>query len=249
MVKESKVSSWKGFLMTLAATTVSIVLTFGTSAIIDRKKQNAEKREMVMMVMYDMRETLKSVQQCDGQLHAFFEAQLDAVSHPKNFDADYAALALNIPDLQYTTTTENIFRTNIETIRTIGNILFVETVSSFYDQRSRYRKEVADEFQERANVAIQSYEDLSAFDTSVSPFLSQAMLRNMKGDYEQCKLMMKVTDKELEVFSIERNKLMEAAGVGGSLEEGEQIGRSMNQRKEQLRKAREAGREELNKNK
>jgi len=249
MVKESKVSSWKGFLMTLAATTVSIVLTFGTSAIIDRKKQNAEKREMVMMVMYDMRETLKSVQQCDGQLNAFFEAQLDAVSHPKNFDADYAALALNIPDLQYTTTTENIFRTNIETIRTIGNILFVETVSSFYDQRSRYRKEVADEFQERANVAILSYDNLSAFDTSVLPLLSQALLRNMKGEYEQCKLMMKVTDKELEVFSIERNKLMEAAGVGGSLEEGEQIGRSMNQRKEQLRKAREAGREELNKNK
>ena len=246
MVKESKVSSWKGFLMTLAATTVSIVLTFGTSAIIDRKKQNAEKREMVMMVMYDMRETLKSVQQCDGQLNAFFEAQLDAVSHPKNFDADYAALALNIPDLQYTTTTENIFRTNIETIRTIGNILFVETVSSFYDQRSRYRKEVADEFQERANVAILSYDNLSAFDTSVLPLLSQALLRNMKGEYEQCKLMMKVTDKELEVFSIERNKLMEAAGVGGSLEEGEQIGRSMNQRKEQLRKAREAGREELN---
>ena len=113
--------------MTLAATTVSIVLTFGTSAIIDRKKQNAEKREIVMMIMYDMRETLKSVQQCDGQMNAFFEAQLDAVSHPKNFDADYAALALNIPDLQYTTTTENIFRTNIETIRTIGNILFVET--------------------------------------------------------------------------------------------------------------------------
>jgi hypothetical protein len=246
MVKESKVSSWKGFLMTLAATTVSIVLTFGTSAIIDRKKQNAEKREMVMMVMYDMRETLKSVQQCDGQLNAFFEAQLDAVSHPKNFDADYAALALNIPDLQYTTTTENIFRTNIETIRTIGNILFVETVSSFYDQRSRYRKEVADEFQERANVAILSYDNLSAFDTSVLPLLSQALLRNMKGEYEQCKLMMKVTDKDLEVFSVERQKLLEASVADNGAEEGAQIGRSMNQRKEQLRKAREAGREELN---
>ena len=32
------------FLMTLAATTISIVLTFGTSAIIDYKKHNAEKR-------------------------------------------------------------------------------------------------------------------------------------------------------------------------------------------------------------
>ena len=51
----------KEFLMTLAATTVSIILTFGTTAIVERKKQNAEKREMVMMVMYDMRQTLEGI--------------------------------------------------------------------------------------------------------------------------------------------------------------------------------------------
>ena len=34
----------KEFLMTLAATTISIVLTFGTNSIVDRKKQNAAKR-------------------------------------------------------------------------------------------------------------------------------------------------------------------------------------------------------------
>ena len=41
--------SWLNrFLMSLAATTVSIVLTFGTTVILDRKKQKEEKREMVM---------------------------------------------------------------------------------------------------------------------------------------------------------------------------------------------------------
>ena len=39
MAIERKVSSWKRFLMTLAATTVSIVLTFGTTAIIFQKKE------------------------------------------------------------------------------------------------------------------------------------------------------------------------------------------------------------------
>ena len=53
-----RLSTWKKFLISLLATTVSIVLTFGTTAIIDRKKQNAEKREMVLMVMYDMRESI-----------------------------------------------------------------------------------------------------------------------------------------------------------------------------------------------
>ena len=45
-----KLSTGKKFLMSLLATTVSIVLTFGTTAIIDRKKQRAEKREMVLIV-------------------------------------------------------------------------------------------------------------------------------------------------------------------------------------------------------
>ena len=42
----------KDFLMTLAATTVSIILTVGTSAVIDRNKKEAAKREMVLMIMY-----------------------------------------------------------------------------------------------------------------------------------------------------------------------------------------------------
>ena len=245
MKKERNLSSWKGFLMTLAATTVSIVLTFGTTAIIDRKKQNAEKREMVMMIMYDMRETLKSVQRCDDQMNAFFEAQLEAVAHPEKFDASYAVLALNIPDLQYTTTTENIFRTNIETIRTIGNLLFVETVSSFYDERARYLNDVVGDFQQRANNALLSYESLSEFDSSVIPTLSQALLWKMNGEYAQCKLMMKVTDKELDVFSVQRQMLREATGADKPVGEGGQIGLSIQNKREQLKQAREEGRKEL----
>lgn len=245
MAIERKVSSWKRFLMTLAATTVSIVLTFGTTAIIDRNKQNAEKREMVMMIMYDMRETLKSVQYCDEQLNDFFDNQVDLVAHPAQFGNSYGRLAINIPDLHYTTTTENIFRTNIETIRTIGNLLFVETVSSFYDERARYQKEVAEAFQQQAGEAIQSYESLSEFESSLFPSYSQVLLQRMQGDYEQCKLMMKVSDKELEVFSIQRQKILEAAAGSLDKKEGEQVGQSIFQKKEQLRIAREAGRKEL----
>lgn len=53
---------FKNFLLTLAATTVSIVLTFGTSAIIDHKKKNAAKREMVLMIMYDMKEAISDIE-------------------------------------------------------------------------------------------------------------------------------------------------------------------------------------------
>ena len=48
-------SSSKQFLLSLFATTVSIALTFGTAAIIDYNKKQREKREIVMMVMYEHR--------------------------------------------------------------------------------------------------------------------------------------------------------------------------------------------------
>ena len=61
----SGMSSWRQFLLSLLATTVSIALTFGTAAIIDNNKKQSEKREIVMMVMYDMYNSLQAMQEAD----------------------------------------------------------------------------------------------------------------------------------------------------------------------------------------
>ena len=137
--------------MTLAATTFSIMLTFGTSAVIEHRKLNAEKREMVLMVMYDMRESLKDIEQIDEDLKDFFEIQVDVVAHPDKLSQSYIGMASRIPMARYSMTTETIFRSNIETIRTIGNILFVEAVSSFYDLREKYKAIVIEDFQNQPN--------------------------------------------------------------------------------------------------
>ncbi|MBR3291989.1 MAG: hypothetical protein IKI66_07395 [Bacteroidales bacterium] len=151
MKAERKSSSWKSFLLTLAATTFSIMLTFGTSAVIEHRKLNAEKREMVLMVMYDMRESLKDIEQIDEDLKDFFEIQVDVVAHPDKLSQSYIGMASRIPMARYSMTTETIFRSNIETIRTIGNILFVEAVSSFYDLREKYKAIVIEDFQNQPN--------------------------------------------------------------------------------------------------
>ena len=82
----------KDFLMTLAATTVSIILTFGTSAVIDRNKKDAAKREMVMMIMYDMNKAISDIEDCDKNLKEFFDIQVDIVAHPEKFDDGYYGL-------------------------------------------------------------------------------------------------------------------------------------------------------------
>lgn len=232
------------FLMTLAATTVSIVLTFGTTAIVDHKKKSNAKREMVLMVMYDMRESLTEMEECDSEIREFFDTQVEAVAHPKEFEEYYGQLAVHIPILSYTTTTETIFRSNVETIQTIGNILFVETVSSFYDLRERYNREVAGVFAEQAQKAIGGYGSLYVFEADLYPFTSSAYIRNMKEALEQCKLMMKVTDKDLDVFSIQQKKIREAAKGKDTYDTNAAIDERL-QRRYRMQQAREEGRKEL----
>ena len=240
MKKERDFSSWKSFLLTLAATTFSIVLTFGTTAIIDRKKQNAEKREMVMMIMYDMQESLKEFERIDADLKDFFEIQVDVVAHPDKLAQSYVGLATKVPMAQYTTTTETIFRSNIETIQTIGNILFVEAVSSFYDSREQYKAIVIEDFQKRADKALLDYNNLRDFNSPNFIFFSEAFLRSMKGDFEECKLMMNVTDEDLNVFSRQKQKLMDATRAN-VLVETEQTSSERNQRDARLQQARKNG--------
>lgn len=163
MKKERDTSSWKSFLLTLAATTFSIVLTFGTTAIIDRKKQNAEKREMVMMIMYDMQESLKEVERI-----------------------------------------------------------------------------VIEDFQKRADKALLDYNNLRDLNSPNFIFYSEAFLRSMKGNFEECKLMMNVSDEDLDVFSRQKQKLMEATRAN-ALVDTEQTSSERKQRDARLQQARKEG--------
>ena len=98
----SGMASLKQFLLSLFATTVSIALTFGTAGIIDYKKKQAEKHEIVMMVMYDMHNSLKSIEQCDSIIHQSMLYQQQLAEDTTMFDKlKYTMIALT-PWLGYT---------------------------------------------------------------------------------------------------------------------------------------------------
>ena len=240
------ISAGKEFLMTLLATTVSIVLTFGTTAIVDRKKQRAEKREMVLMVMYDMRESLKECEQCQNNMRDYCDLQVDLVAHPEQFADRSIELVAHYPTLFYTTTTENIFKSNVETISTIGNILFVETVSAFYNERGNYSKDVVTVFQEEGPGYPPLYEDLAAFEAPRYLYRGDLFYQAMKRDFEECKALMKVSEEDLDVFSKERERVKESLpGESMKKEMAEKVAQETVQRNTALQKAREEGRKAL----
>ena len=197
------------------------------------------------MIMYDMRESLKEVEQNDADLKSIFETQLDVVAHPDKLHTSYFDMAARIPLTQYSTTTETIFRSNIETIRTIGNILFVEAVSSFYDTRTQYKVLVIDDFQHKVNQALLDYAELRDFNTPSFIFLSEAFLHSMKVDFENCKQLMKVSDEDLEIFSEQKEKLMKTTQSKLN-EDSKENAASKMERTTRLQQAREEGKKELN---
>ena len=73
----------KDLLMTFLATTFSIVLTFGTAALIDKRQKEKNKRQMVMYVLYDMNRSLDMVEKFDSLLRRGLEVQIEVDATPR----------------------------------------------------------------------------------------------------------------------------------------------------------------------
>jgi ABC-type dipeptide/oligopeptide/nickel transport system ATPase subunit len=207
----SGMTSIKQFLLSLFATTVSIALTFGTAAIIDYYKKKSEKREIVMMVMYDMYNSLKSVETADSMIRQSMQLQLQIAQDTTKYDNLKFKFIGLIPKSEYTETTERILSSSIETINTVGNVLFVENVAEFYQERQYYKTNVCDSlFNELTqNHIITNLNQALNFDFFSYAIASNAFITDMHKLFAECKQIMKVTDKEMEAYWNQRRQIKE----------------------------------------
>lgn len=205
----SGISSLKQFWLSLVATTISIALTFGTAGFIDYRKKQKEKREIVIMLMHDIKYSLDVAERCDAKLAQFTEKQIEVLKHPETFKTAGVRLTQLIPIFEYSTTAESIFKSNVETINTIGNVHFVECVSAFYDLRKSYKTDVVDAFFEEGEGLAIDYDKLAEFNSHMYRLISQRIIQDMRQQFNQCKQLMNVSDEELQAFSEERERLQE----------------------------------------
>ena len=201
--------SWKHFLLSLLATTVSIALTFGTAAVIDHNKEQKEKREIVMMVMYDMYSSMMSIEKNDSMIRQSMEVQRQMAEEPTRFDELRFQMAQLIPQTGYTETTERIFSSSIETINTVGNVLFTESVADFYQMRQLYKTKICEPVYNEINqqTPFTTLQGTLHFDYSQYAMMSSSLLMDMRRLYGQCKQMMEVSDEELEAYRKERAQI------------------------------------------
>ena len=205
----SGMASLKQFLLSLFATTVSIALTFGTAAIIDYNKKQSEKREIVMMVMYDAYNSLKLIEDADSLIRNSMDVQLQLAADTTQFEKLRFKLSVMPLNSGYTETTEHIFSSSIETINTVGNVLFTENVAEFYQIRRLYKTTVCDSLFNEVNQtqALSTVKSALDFNYVQYALLSIGYLTSLKRQYAMCKQIIGVTDEEIEVYRKEREKL------------------------------------------
>lgn len=208
----SGISSFKQLLLSFVATTISIALTFGTAAFLDNKKKESDKREMVMMILNDFDKSIAQLEALDSSAVAAFEAQLSIIEHPETFENSKIELISLEADCKSepSKTVESIFSSNIETINTLGNILFAEKVSGFYLNRQQLyniMKEASQEAFNEEDGITTSFENLKKHNLSNLIFLCESFTSKLKEINEQCKQMMNVTDAEIAAFQSARLKL------------------------------------------
>ena len=220
----SGMASMKQLLLSIIATTISIALTFGTAAFLDSKKKESEKREIVMMVMYDMYNSLQSIEKADSTIQQALNMQLQIAEDTTKFEAQRYMFAQLMPKAEYTETTERIFSSSIETINTVGNVLFTENVAEFYQMRKFYKTSVCDSIANELTRSqpFSSLKNSLDFEYSFHAIVSSGILKDMQRLYVQCKQMMEISDEDIDAYREQREQIdksmMSDDASGDSLE-------------------------------
>ena len=121
-------NSWgKSFLTSVLGTTISIILTFGTSALVESKEKADTQRQTAMMVIHDidmcvdqMEEMAKDEEKRNNAVQ-YILAHLDQIA---TLPEDTIELAMDI-----------IYKSSQEIWSNLDNMAFIDNMEEFYRER------------------------------------------------------------------------------------------------------------------
>ena len=233
-VGESK-KFWKNLFRTVLGTSISIILTFGTTALIQQHRKAKDRKMTAMMVM--------------GNIEVFAE-NLESNADRMRWNDTLAAYLLSIPmdsidfinqdtlrltafyTLSHDKSTENIFSNSIETWKNLGSFEFIENVgncfASIHSMEDIYNEfyGTSDRIRERMIQNLDAYPGHSPvskilhdreYRDHLAHIHSQAEYYHYLAAYiryENAKNMklMGVSEEEVKSFVEERNKEKVASG-------------------------------------
>lgn len=137
---------WKGFLTSILGTTISIALTFGTTALVNSQKKMDAQRLTAMMTIQDIDNSIEILMNIMEYEERCYNATQYVTSHIDSIAAlpeDTLNLLLQyiIPgmwmstDMEFDDSKERLFHSSQDTWSNLNDVAFVNNVESFYKSR------------------------------------------------------------------------------------------------------------------
>ena len=194
--------------MTILATSISIVLTFGSANLVEGHHKKQAQRRMAMMIIHDIDESIKQMEQVDSLLRKYHDLQFEVLEgrYSESLGIASVMLASNDPSyIKFAHTTEHIFTSNVDTWSTIGKVDFIDNVSGCYILREEYKTEVIDAFHElvepKDGHEILKLDDLLAIKSEYYVACSSGLINEIKAANELNKRIMGISDKDYAKFN------------------------------------------------
>ena len=165
MAKEKKSRAWvKDLLVAFAATTLSIILTFGTTMVVNHVKQKKERKLTALMVMSSIEQFVRNLEYIEKDTGHRDSLATWLLSIPvetlANIDdeplEEVFRAAINLPIITHDRTAETIFSSQIDTWKNRGNFKFVENVGKCFSEMSF----IEEHFNERAEDIVRTSENI-----------------------------------------------------------------------------------------
>lgn len=216
-------------LLTIFATSISIVLTFGTAYYLEHHQKMNSQRQMAMMIIHDIDSSIEQMEMVDSIIREYRDIQLQVVEGRYKKDIMFAPVVLSLHDpigIEFHETTERIFTSNVDTWSTIGKVDFIDNVSHCYLLRNHYKRDIIDAFHKKirpddSELKALPLDDYLDVDADVFLMQSEITINEMKADNELNKTIMGITDKDMEKFV--ENKIKRNQAQQESLEKADSV--------------------------
>lgn len=165
MATEKKPRAWvKDLLVAFAATTLSIILTFGTTMVVNHVKQKKERKLTALMVMSSIEQFVRNLEYIekdtghrDSLATWLLSIPVETLAKIDDEPLEEAfRAAINLPIITHDKTAETIFSSQIDTWKNMGNFKFVENVGKCFSEMSF----IEEHFNERAEDIVRTSENI-----------------------------------------------------------------------------------------
>lgn len=146
--KSSKKAFWSSLLMTFLATTISIVLTFGTAKLLDHRERVKDRKLSALMVMSNIETFANKLEIFANDMERRDTIGAWILSKPAEYFDSIPEVELQRPVnrlvalnlLSHDKTAESIFSDNIDTWKNMGNFQFIDNVGQCFSMMNEIER-------------------------------------------------------------------------------------------------------------